>query len=118
MISPSSGAPPFVLVVDNAFVGGVVSSLHENSSEDEESSALLVSVGEPVTPSCFVASRVGPPPLLAPSVLSSVSLSFCPDASAVIGPQCCHFSNSLSLAINLAPLVAPRGAWAFPRHSA
>ena len=44
-MSLSGGAPPFMPVIANAFVGGVVSSLHEDSSEDEESSALLDSVG-------------------------------------------------------------------------
>ena len=86
-MSLSGGASPFVPVVDNAFVGGVVSLLHVDSYEDEESSALLVSVGERVTPSCFVASRVGPPPLWDPSVLSSVALICCPDASAGVGPD-------------------------------
>ena len=74
MIYPSGSAPPFVLVVGGAFTGGAAPSLHKDSSEDEESSSLLVSVGEPVTPSCFVESRVGPPPLLAPFVFSSDAL--------------------------------------------
>ena len=116
MISPSGIAPPVVLVVGGAFTGGAVPSLHEDSSEDEESSSLLVSVGEPVTPSCFVASRVGPPPLLAPSVFGSDVLRWCMDASAGVGPEFGFFVKSFFFAYSLAPLVAPRGARACPMH--
>ena len=116
MIYPSGIAPPVVLVVGGAFTSGDVQSLHEDSSEDEESSSLLVSVGEPVTPSYFVASRVGPPPLLAPSVFGSDVPSCCMDASAGVGPEFGTFVKSFFFACSRAPLVAPSGARACPRH--
>ena len=98
MISPSGIAPPVVLVVGGAFTGGAVQSLHEDSSDDEEYSSLLVSMGEPVTPSCFVASRVGPPPLLALSVFGSDVLHCCMDASAGVGPEFGIFVKSFYFA--------------------
>ena len=67
-MSPSALSPFRLPGTTRTTVGGVLSSLDKDSSGEEDSSPLLASLGVPVSPSCFVASREFPPPLWAPSL--------------------------------------------------
>ena len=99
-------------------VGGVVSSLDKDSSDEEDSSPLLALLGEPVTSSCFVSSRVIPPLLWDPTLLSFFYSDVLPEASAGVDPGRCLFLYSAAFATIFAPLLVPRGLQAFPSHSA
>ena len=117
VISPSVVIPFFLPGTTHTTVGDGVSLLGEDSSNDKYYSPLLALLGEPVIPSCFVASGVVPPPLWSPTLLSLFYSDVFLEASAGVGPGGCLLSYSAFLAIILAPLMVPRGLRDFPRHS-
>ena len=108
-MSPSVVIPSFFPGTTSTIMGGVVSSL------DEDSSLLLALLGEPVTPSCFIASGVVPPPLWTPTLFFSFSSAVLPEASTRVGPGGCLFAYLAAFANILAPLMVPRGAWDIPK---
>ena len=118
VISPSVVIPFFLPGTTHTTLGDGVSLLGEDSSDDNYSSPLLTLLGEPVIPSCFVASGVVPPPLWTPTLFFSFSSAVLPEASTRVGPGGCLFAYLAAFANILAPLMVPRGARALPRHSA
>ena len=98
-------------------VCGIVSSLDEYSSDEEDYYPLLATLGVMVPPSCFVASRGLLPPLY---TLSVRCLSYSPDipfTSAWVGLKGVWVASSANLFARLAPPRVLIVARDFPRLS-